>query len=40
MQVMVALWMAGLFLAAIILGLLLYLFCNQRFEVLASQTIV
>jgi len=26
MQVMVALWMAGLFLAAIVLGLLLYLF--------------
>lgn len=29
-----------LFLAAIVLGLLLYLVYDQRFEVLASQTIV
>lgn len=40
MQVMVALWVAGLFLAAFVLDLLLYLFYDQRFEVLASQTIV
>lgn len=40
MQVMVVLWVAGLFLAIIILGLLLYLDYDQRFEVLASQTIV
>ena len=40
MQVIVALWMAGLFLAAIFVDLLLYLFCNKRFEVPASQTIV
>lgn len=40
MQVMVVLWVAGLFLAIIILGLLLYLVYDQHFEVLASQTIV
>lgn len=40
MQVLVALWVAGLFLAALILDLLLYLFYYQRFEVLASPTIV
>ena len=40
MQVMVALWVAGLFLEALILDMLLYLFYHQRFEALASRTIV